>query len=53
MKVLKKIPNFKDEKSEMKFWEFHNSSEYIDWERASKARFPNLKKSTKKELEEV
>jgi predicted DNA binding CopG/RHH family protein len=47
MKVLKKIPDFKDEKSEREFWESHDSSEYIDWERASKARFPNLKKSTK------
>ena len=45
MKVLKKIPDFKDEKSEREFWESHDSSEYIDWERASKARFPNLKKA--------
>lgn len=47
MKKLKKIPNFDDEKSEREFWEKHDSSEYIDWESAGPARFPNLKKSTR------
>jgi predicted DNA binding CopG/RHH family protein len=47
MKVLKKIPEFKNEKEEKKFWEEHDSSEYIDWSKAEAVRFPNLKKSTK------
>jgi predicted DNA binding CopG/RHH family protein len=47
MKKLKKLPKFKDENSEKEFWESHDSSEYFDWEKATVARFPNLKKSTK------
>ena len=47
MKALKKIPEFKTEEEEKKFWEEHDSSEYIDWSKAEAVRFPNLKKSTK------
>ena len=47
MQALKKIPEFKNEEEEKKFWEEHNSSEYIDWSKAEAVRFPNLKKSTK------
>jgi predicted DNA binding CopG/RHH family protein len=47
MQVLKKIPEFKNEEEEKKFWEEHDSSEYIDWSKAEAVRFPNLKKSTK------
>ncbi len=44
---MKKIPNFKNEETERKFWEAHDSTEYIDWSQAKRAVFPNLKPSTK------
>ena len=47
MKDIKKIPLFNSEKEEREFWEQHDSTEFIDWREAKKARFPNLKKSTK------
>ena len=47
MKDIKKIPSFNSEKEEREFWEQHDSTEFIDWREAKKARFPNLKKSTK------
>ena len=43
---LKSIPKFKSEKAERKFWETHDSTEYLDWSKAVEARFPNLKSST-------
>ena len=42
-KKLKKIPNFKDEDEEAKFWNNHDSTDYIDWSKAKHIRFPNLK----------
>ncbi|MBL4679438.1 MAG: BrnA antitoxin family protein [Pseudomonadales bacterium] len=47
MTKLKKIPNFKTEKMERKFWESHDSSEYLDLSKAKRAVLPNLKLSTK------
>ena len=47
MTKLKKIPNFKTEKEERKFWESHDSSEYLDLSKAKRAVLPNLKLSTK------
>lgn len=46
MSKLKAVPNFKSEADERKFWETHDSTEYIDWSKAERARFPNLKPST-------
>lgn len=46
MSQLKKIPSFKDEDEEREFWATHDSTEYIDWSKAQKAVFPNLKLST-------
>jgi predicted DNA binding CopG/RHH family protein len=43
---LKKIPKFANEVEERRFWETHDSTEYIDWSKAQRARFPNLKLST-------
>jgi uncharacterized DUF497 family protein len=43
---LKPIPRFRDETEERHFWETHDSSDYIDWSKAERARFPNLKPST-------
>jgi predicted DNA binding CopG/RHH family protein len=44
--LKKKIPNFKSEATERKFWETHDSTEYLDWSQADRAIFPNLKLST-------
>lgn len=48
MKKLKKIPRFKNEDEEDKFWSTHNSTEYVDWSKAIvNPVFPNLKPSTR------
>ena len=44
---MKKIPEFKNEEAERKFWATHDSTEYVDWSKAKRAIFPNLKPSTK------
>jgi len=46
MKQLKKIPKFKNEDEEREFWATHDSTEYIDWSKAQKVVFPNLKPTT-------
>ena len=43
----KAIPEFKTEAEEKAFWETHDSSEYVDWSKAERARLPNLKPTTK------
>lgn len=42
----KTIPKFRSEAAERRFWESHDSVDYIDWSRAKQARFPNLQPST-------
>lgn len=46
MKTLKKVPNFKSEQEEVEFWKTHESTEYVDWSKAKKTVFPNLKPTT-------
>jgi predicted DNA binding CopG/RHH family protein len=46
-KKLKKIPKFRNEDEESEFWSTHDSTDYIDWSKAVRATFPNLKPSTK------
>lgn len=46
MKKFKQIPHFKNENDERKFWATHDSTGYIDWSRAKKVKFSNLKPST-------
>ena len=47
-KQLKKIPKFKNEDEERAFWAKHDSSDFIDWNKAAiNPSFPNLKPSTK------
>jgi predicted DNA binding CopG/RHH family protein len=41
------IPEFKSEDEEREFWSKNDSSEYLDWKRADRALFPNLKPSTR------
>ncbi len=45
-KKLKAVPQFTSEKEEKKFWETHDSTEYVDWLAAKRVRFPKLKPST-------
>jgi len=47
MKELKKLPNFKDEVEEFRFWNEHDVTEYFDMSKAKPARFSNLRKTTK------
>lgn len=43
MKSLKKIPKFKNEDQERKFWAKADSSNYFDWDKGERALFSNLK----------
>ena len=43
MKKLKKIPYFKSEAEEREFWQTHDSTEYVDYSKVVRVRFPNLK----------
>ena len=45
-KELKSIPDFKSEAQEREFWKTHDSTDYLDWSKAERVRFPNLKLST-------
>jgi predicted DNA binding CopG/RHH family protein len=47
MTKLNKIPIFKTEQEERKFWEGNDSSEYLDLSKVKPAVFPNLKLSTR------
>ncbi len=47
MKSLKTIPKFKNENEERRFWMTHDSTEYVDWSKARKVVFPNLKPTYK------
>jgi len=42
----KAIPKFHSEAEERRFWETHDSSGLVDWTKAERVRFPNLKPST-------
>ena len=45
-KKTRPIPSFKSQAEERRFWESRDSSDYVDWSRAERARLPNLKPST-------
>ena len=47
MSKLKKIPKFKSEKEEFEFWSTHDSTEYINYSKAKREIFPNLRPSTR------
>ena len=42
----KTIPTFATEAEERAFWEKTDSTAYVDWSKATRVRFPNLKPST-------
>ncbi len=46
-KKLKIIPYFKTEAEERKFWQTHDSTEYVDWSKAQRVSFPNLRLTSK------
>jgi predicted DNA binding CopG/RHH family protein len=45
-KTLKPIPAFATEADERRFWETHDSTDYVDWGKAQRVRLPNLKPSS-------
>jgi predicted DNA binding CopG/RHH family protein len=45
-KKLKPIPRFRSEAEERAFWESHDTADHVDWSKARRVRFPNLKPST-------
>ncbi|AMJ59180.1 BrnA antitoxin family protein [Bosea sp. PAMC 26642] len=45
-KTLKPIPTFQTEAEERTFWTTHDSTDYVDWTKAVRVRFPNLKPSS-------
>lgn len=44
----KKIPKFTNEAEERRFWQQHDSSEYLDWSDAEEVVLSRLKPSTRK-----
>ena len=42
---LKPVPSFPSEAEERKFWETHDSTDYVDWNKAQRVQLPNLKSS--------
>ena len=47
MSKLKSMPKFKTEDEEREFWSTHDSTEYIDYSKAKRTLFPNLKPTTR------
>lgn len=45
-KKTKAVPKFKSEAAERRFWEARDSAELVDWSKAERATFPNLKPTT-------
>jgi len=46
-KHLNPVPKFRSTAAERKFWETHDTTQYLDWSQAQLARFPNLRPSAK------
>ena len=45
-KRLKPVPAFASGAEERKFWETHDSADYVDWSKAQRVVLPNLKPTT-------
>ena len=45
-KSPKQLPAFATEAEERRFWENHDSTDYVDWSTSTRVRMPNLKPST-------
>lgn len=46
-KSPRQSPSFGDEAEERAFWESHDSSAYVDWNKAERVRLSKLKPSTR------
>lgn len=46
-KQIKTVPTFANEAEERTFWETHDSTDYLDWNKAQSVVLPNLKPTTK------
>lgn len=46
VKKLKPVPRFASEAAGRRFWERHDSTDYIDWSSAQRVSLPNLKPTT-------
>ena len=44
---MKKVSEFKSKKDELEFWSTHDSADYIDYSKAKRVLFPNLKPLTR------
>ena len=44
---MKKMPTFKSEAEERRFWQQHDSTGYLDWSSAREVMLPKLKPSTR------
>ncbi|WP_428531130.1 BrnA antitoxin family protein [Rhodopila sp.] len=42
----KRVPAFANEAEERRFWEIHDSTDYVDWSTAERVRMANLEPST-------
>ncbi len=46
-KKIKRVPKFGNEDEETKFWNTHDSTDYLDWSKAKNIIFPNLKPTSR------
>ena len=47
MKPKTPLPKFTSESATRRFWSTHDSTDYLDWSKAKRVLFPNLKPSVK------
>ena len=45
-KTLKPVPKFRSDEEAGEFWMTHDTTEYLDWSKARRVRFPYLRPST-------
>ncbi len=45
--MKKHIPTFRNEAEERRFWQTHDSSEYLDWSEAEEVLMPKLRPTTR------
>lgn len=45
-KTLKPVPQFRSDEEAGEFWMTHDTTEYLDWSKAQRVRFPKLRPST-------
>jgi predicted DNA binding CopG/RHH family protein len=45
-KALKPIPRFRSDEEAGEFWMTHDTTDYVDWTKARRVSFPNLRPST-------